>query len=157
MTHLHPVSLHLLRGLFASLLGALLGAVGAISLAFGYTVWKWWVSGANELELNYDLWYFKKDLVFPVIGCAAVFACTGWATSAPAGNYSVVPTLVVIVLSSILGWYVLGGMDLTPRRFKSTYHPLVYLSELVILLGPPVVTAAVLTVMRVRHGVKSAS
>ncbi len=90
-----------------------------------------------------------------MVDCGVVCACAGWATFAPAGKYSFAWSLAIIFVGSLVAWMVLGWMELTPRRYKGVDHPAFYPSELLVLIVPPSLAAAFLTMIRVRRAPKS--
>jgi predicted permease len=142
--------LNLCRGLLATLLGALGGALVSVALALGFTVCGWLVAGTKEVDRQHDVDYLKQYTVYPIVGCAVVCACAAWATFAPARTRPFARSLGLIFLVSVPLWYVIGWMELTPRRNRGTEHPVFYPSELIVLIGPPLVAAAFLTVLRIR-------
>jgi hypothetical protein len=151
MNESHRSSLAFSRGLLAAILCGLGGAVASVAVALGFTVCRWLVSGTTEYDrLRIDLRSLESDMVIPIIGCAIVFACAGWATFAPAGTYRFARSLVVVFLVSVALWYVIGSMELTPRRYRGIEHPLLYASELIVLMASPMLAAALLTVIRIR-------
>jgi hypothetical protein len=48
-------------------------------------------------------------------------------------------------------WMLIAALELTPRRIKAVEHPVIYPSELVVLVAPPLATAIALTVARRRR------
>lgn len=145
-------SLNLKRGLVATFICSLVGAVGSVALALAFTVSRWLVSGTTEINREYDLRDLQSEMLGPVIGCAVVLGCAGWATYAPAGSFRFVPSLVFIFSVSVALWSILLSMQLTPRRFKSMDHPAFYPSELIVLFGPPILAAIGLTAVRIVRG-----
>jgi hypothetical protein len=124
----------------AGVLGAVVWCViGALAAAVAVAV----------LDLNQS---YLSTAMWPVLGCGAVFACAGWAarSSRPARGF--VRSLIVVFFGSIVLWTVLAGLELTPRRLKSVEHPLIYPSEAVVLLVPPVLMAVILTALRRTDG-----
>src|SRR5262245_34939147 len=111
----------------------------------GFTACRWLISGATEMERQYDLQSLKNELNFPVVGCTVVCACAAWATFAPAATSRFARSLVVVFLFSVPLWYILMSMELTPRRLKGMDQPEFYLSELIVLVAPPLAAAVLLT------------
>ena len=122
------MSLNLPRGLLATILCGLLGPLAAMSLALGFIVCKWLVAGAAENDLQYDLKYLPETMIYPLVGCAAVFACAGWATFAPAVAGRFTKSLAIIFSVSVSLWFIIGVLELTPRRVRSVEHPVFYLA-----------------------------
>jgi len=86
----------------------------------------------------------------PVVGCTVVFACAGWATFAPVGAFRFAKSLAIVFVMSLPLWFFLASMQFTPRRIKSVEHPAMYPSEFMVIAGPPVLAAAMLTAVRAR-------
>ncbi len=137
------------RGTCASALGALIGGTLPAAALMLFTFCSWFVAGASEFDRQVDLRRLREDLVWPVIGCAVVCACAAWTTFAPVGKYRFARTLAIIVAVCVPMWFVLNAMALTPRRLKGVGHPAIYPSELIELIGPPVLIAVILTVVRI--------
>jgi hypothetical protein len=142
------------RGLFAAVVGASVGAVAPIVVLFGLAALRWWVRGAPEFDRRYDFAWIRDALPGPVVGCATVFACAGWATYAPRGGFRLVRTLAIVTAISLAIWCLPGWVSLwaeiTPRRLKGIEHPVFYASEWIVLVGPPIVAAALVTAVRAR-------
>ena len=136
---------NLLRGTAAALLCGLLGLL-APALALGLlTAGRWIVEGQMELG---DLTQLRLVVRGPMVGVGLVLACTGWATYTPSGNFRFASTLAIIFVISVVGWMVLGSMNLTPPRYKNTEHPFMYPSEAFVFFTPPILAALVLTLIR---------
>lgn len=120
-----------------------------------------WIAGPSEFASEWFRSDLEEHLVYPVVGCAVVCACAGWATFAPAGKHSFAWSLAFIFFISLVFWAVVSGMELTPRRLKGIEHPVFYVSELIAMIGPPIVAATLLTLFRTRRvptsGASSAS
>jgi hypothetical protein len=56
--------------------------------------------------------------------------------------------LLIILFASVVGWSLLSGFQWTPQRIKGVDHPPIYPSELLLIVGPPVLAAVVLGAMR---------
>ena len=157
-----PSRRDLSRGLRATISSGVVGAVAPIAALYGLAVVRWWVTGASPFDRRYDIASIRDALPGPVVGCATVCACAAWATYAPRGGFRFARTLAIVALISlglwcVLGWGVSWGLELTPRRLKGVEHPIFYPSELFFLLGPPIVAAAVVSMVRVRGGPRPAS
>jgi hypothetical protein len=143
-------SLHLRRGLVATILCGLGGAGASVAVALEFTFCRWLVLGTREVDHYHDLRYLEQYMVYPMVGCAVVCACAGWATFTPAGTWRLARSLAFIFLVSLPLWFVICLMELTPPRYKATEHPVFYCSELMVLMGPPLMAAALLTALRIR-------
>jgi hypothetical protein len=143
--------LNIKRGLIATCLSALAGAAGCVVVAAGIYVYRWVTSGPTGTDVQGDFQYLKTYLHYPVVGCAVVFAFAGWATFAPIRPHRFARTLLLVFLISVPCWIVLSALQITPPRLKSIQHPLYYPSEILVLIGPPLMAAAVLTVRRLRE------
>jgi hypothetical protein len=148
--------LNLVRGVFA-VVGGSAGAVAPIAVLAAGTVIRWWITGASGFDRRYDIGWIRAALPGPVVGCATICACTAWATFAPRERYRFARSLAVITAISVCVWFVVGSMELTPRRLKGTEHPLFYPMEWMLLIGPPVAVAAVMTVFRLRGAAEPTS
>jgi hypothetical protein len=111
------------------------GVVGALAAAVAVAV-----LGSNQTYL--------RTAIHPVLGCAAVFACAGWAASSPRPTYGFAESLAIVFFGSIFLWTMLAALEVTPRRLKAVEHPLVYPSEAFALLGAPILVAGLLTALR---------
>jgi hypothetical protein len=137
------------RGARAAVGFALFGAIAPIVFMVVFTLVHWGIGNASRIDWRGDIRQLEGGLLGPVIGCALVFACAGWATFAPRGSYRFARSLVLILVISLpLGWF-LGSLEITPRRFKGIRHPLLYFSELLVLVVPPIVAATFVTAFRV--------
>jgi hypothetical protein len=144
--------INLPRGLFGAISGAVIGAVAPAALAMGFTACRWVIFGTAEFDRVYDLRHLRSDMIGPVIGCSVVFACAGWTTLAPrVGRYRFAWTLATLFLITLPLWFVVVSMELTPRRYKGVHHPEFYPSELMVVIGPPIVVAIILTAVRARR------
>ena len=144
------LDLNPVRGLLAAVVGASAGAVAPIAIMVACVVLRWWITGASDFDRRYDIGWIRENLPGPVIGCAMVCACAAWATFAPRGSFRFARTLAIVTAISFCLWFVVGSMELTPRRLKGIEHPMFYPSELLLLMGPPIVAAALVTAIRVR-------
>jgi hypothetical protein len=82
---------------------------------------------------------------WPAIGCATVLACSAWAANALQPPRSLAVCLLLIASPSIVLWYVLFALEVTPRRLKGVEHPAIYFSEFLVLIIPPLVVAGLST------------
>jgi hypothetical protein len=121
----------------------------------GWTVLEWAVRGSPDFDRRYDLHWLRDRMPMPVVGCATLCACAGWATSAPVGKYRFSSSLAILFSTSVLLWFVLGSMELTPRHYKGEEHPPLYPSEVLVFFGPPVLATVLLTTIRMRGGPRS--
>ena len=137
------------RGVFAAVVGALVGGVAPIVVLAAGTVIRWWITGASEFDRRYDIGWVRNALPGPVVGCATICAARR-ATFAPRGRYRFARSLAVITAISLGVWLVVGSMELTPRRLKGIEHPMFYPSEWMLLMGPPIAAAVMMTVFRLR-------
>jgi hypothetical protein len=117
-------ALNVRRGLLAAAGWALMGAVLA-------------VVGAALLDPY-------AERLWPVVGCAVVLGCSGWAAYAPQKPRSIALALVLIFTSSAVVWTSINAMEVLPRRLKGVTHPPIYFGEAVYLIAPPVLTAILL-------------
>jgi hypothetical protein len=150
VTQLFRQRLNVVRGLIGAMIGTAIGAALTAAIPTGFLICRWYVVGASDSDRAYDLRDARELLVFPIIGCTAVCACAGWATFAPFGRYHFARSLLVIFLVSVPFWYLIKWMELTPLRQKGVNHPVLYPTEALALIGPPIAVAALLTFMRVR-------
>lgn len=132
------------RGLRAALILGGVGTILPLVLLLCLTVGGWALGGASEFDRRYDLVWLHDRAPYPMIGVGILFAATGWATFAPRGRQHFVPTLAIVCLASLPSWFLLGSCRLTPPRPKGVEHPLLYLSELLVLAGPPILSSAYL-------------
>jgi hypothetical protein len=117
-------------------------------------IWGWGDRWSNFSELSdYDAWAgsFARTALWPVVGCACIFACAGWAAHAPRPPRSIGSSALIIAVASLAMWMLIAALEWTPRRIKSVEHPVIYPSELVLLVAPPLATAIALTVARRRR------
>jgi hypothetical protein len=136
-------------------LGTVVGSVVAVALAvalwLGFRLCKWFGTGETAFDPEDDLRLLREEWIFPVLGCAIFGACAGWVTFAPARRFSFALSLVIIFLVSIPLIVVVRSLVDTPPRYKGVAHPQIYPSEVLVLMGPPIVVAAILTLVRVRR------
>ena len=135
---------NLLRGTAAALIFGLLGFLAPALLLGVLATGHWIMEGTSEFALN----QVSDVALGPMIGVGLVLACAGWATFAPSGNHRFASTLAIIFAISVIGWIVLGSMNLTPPRYKNTEHPFMYPSEAFVFFTPPILGALVLTLIR---------
>lgn len=140
--------LNLFGGVCGAVLCGLGGAVGSISLALGLTIGRWLVEGTTPYMRELDLQSIEREMLNPVIGCTLVCAGAGFSIFAPHGTHRFTRSLVEVCLGSVMLWLVLWSLELTPRRYKEIQHPPLYPSELLILIGPPIAVASILTAIR---------
>lgn len=145
-----PSSLNLWRGLWAAGLGALGGALAPKALALVLALYERVCWGSEETRLTWFRNDLEKLVAYPVIGCAMVCACAGWATFAPGGKHSFVRSLSVIFLSSTVLWTVVAWMRLTPGCYRAIEPSAFQPAELLARLGPPNMAALLITAIRVR-------
>ena len=145
------VRLDFARGGCAALILGILGAVAPVTLMFGVTVAGWLLFGSSGWDRRYDLAWLRDRMGGPMLGCATVFAAAGWATFAPPDRRRFTPTLLLISLSSLGLWAVLTSLPLKPTRLKGIDHPEFYPTELLLIIGPPIVVAVGLSLIRDRR------
>ena len=121
-------------------------AAAAVVAALG-VVQRWYL--LTELG-EYGPWFrwYANASVWPALGCTVVLACAGWAAHAPRPPYKIASSLLIIVLASLIAWYFVAIAEVMPRRLKGIDHPVIYTSEFLVLLLPPVLAAVLLTVAR---------
>ena len=151
--------LNVSRGLRGSLLCALVGAVAPLVMVSAFLVFNWIVFGVSEWDRHYDIQQWKHQMLGVIIGVSVVFACAGWAKFAPMGTYRFARSLAFVFLVSVPLWFVLGMardlLDLNPRKPKKLDEPKFYPSELLMMIGPPIVAATILTTIRGANALKS--
>jgi hypothetical protein len=147
---LPPSRLNLVRGFFATIVCTLVGAIAPICIMVSLSLLRWWISGASEWDRKYDIHCLKTSLFDPVIGCATVCACAGWVTFAPPGRFRFSLSLATIFAITMPIWFIAFSLEITPRRYKGIQHPAIYLSELMVLIVPPILAAAIVTALRLR-------
>ncbi len=80
--------------------------------------------------------------VWPTLGCSLVMACSAWDAYSQQPSRSIAVSLIKIAAGSILLWWLITAMELTPRRTKTLEHPPIYLSEFLILILPPLLVTS---------------
>jgi hypothetical protein len=147
--HRQEAGIDVARGFYAVLCFAAIGFLAPILLIFSLAIGRWIVDGSNERDRpNLVSRQAGETLIFPVLGTMAVLSAAGWATFAPRRKNRFAATLAIIFAFSVLAWFVLGAMELTPKRIKSIQHPIIYLSEIVILVLPPLIAGFSLAATR---------
>jgi len=141
--------LNVRRGLCGAGIAAVVAAVLVVALPIGFMACGLDFPGATTANLGYDLREKPEQLIVPAIGSAAIFACAGWATFAPAGQYRFDRTLVIVFLAGLYVWVIGAVSDLAPRHYKGMSNREAYPLLTLYVLGPPLLTAALLTVARV--------
>lgn len=101
-------------------IGAVGGAAGAAALvglfAVGNRAYEWANFRASPFRPNFDVLAVSDDWLVPVIGCAIIAGCAGWAAFAPARRSRFAVTLALVFLGSVPLWAVLGSQQLTVQR-----------------------------------------
>jgi len=143
--------LKVLRGACGAVAGAAVAAVLVVVLYGGFMAGRWLLEDSTEFQRAVDLRAMREELVVPILGSAAVGAGAGWAASGPRGRHRFAWSFAAVFLASLPLWVVLGSLELTPRRYKGVEHPAVYASEALVVVGPPLVVAAVLGFVRARR------
>jgi hypothetical protein len=92
-------------------------------------------------------WYFRTA-IWPVIGCTTFLACAGWAAYFPRPAHSMATTVIIVTFASLGVWIALNAAEVTPRRLRSIEHPVMYVSEFFVLVVPPALASAFLTLWR---------
>jgi hypothetical protein len=138
------------RGILAAMLGALGGALTPITILGSFTVCRWYFEGTPAIDRQWDLDRFQGKLLWPVIAFATVSSCAAWATVAPRGTYRFAKTLAIVFSVSLPLWFAPLLLGLSPRQpRKSADHPAIYRSELVVMIGAPLIATALLTAIRI--------
>lgn len=83
----------------------------------------------------------------PVIGTSAILGCAGWAARASRPPLGMGSVTFIILVGSIFMWILAFSAQVTPRRLKSIEHPQIYPSEAIVLLTPPILMAALITLL----------
>ncbi|MDG3007977.1 hypothetical protein [Paludisphaera mucosa] len=144
-------SWHVARGLAAAAAGAAVGAIAPVALMVGFTACRWMAEGAPEFDRRLDIQKLRSSLVYPMVGCALVLACAGWATLGPPGLHRFPGTFAILAASAVFGWTILGGMFLAPLTHEdSPVHPMFEPARLAVFLAPPIIAAVVLSAVRAR-------
>jgi hypothetical protein len=135
------------RGLCGAIIAAVAAAALVMVLSLGF-----WAAGQNHpmSEMGSILREEAEQMIGPIIGCAAVCACAGWATYAPVGQYRFAWSLATVFVASVCLWLVAGALDFAPRHYKGMTAREWYPRLAAFVTIPPVVVAACLTVVRVR-------
>ena len=143
------------RGFRAAVPFGLAGAIVPIAVLYGLFALYWWFTGAPTFIRRVDIARIRMALPGPVVGCATIGACAGWVTYSLRGNFRFVGTLAAITAMSLVLWGIIGWASiwdqLTPPRIRGVRHPMFYPSELMLLMGPPIVAAALVTAFRARE------
>ena len=154
MTGSRGAPLDLARGLRGTASAALVGAVVPAVVAIGFAAWRWLASsGVTEFERWDDTRQIASHMACPIFGCMVVFACAGWANFAPRGSYRFAWSLTMILLISVLPWFV-GAREFGPRGHKGRDNSTISWTIATVLFVPPVVAAAVLTGIRILAAAK---
>lgn len=142
------------RGLVATGLCAIIGALIPALVAAAYAVFRW--LNPSFLPSN-RIHYFLGDLLeywtFPVCGGAVFFGCAAWASFAPAVTGRFVPSLLVIFLVTVACWFIVGFLDDWLhlgwlKIYKEQDPHVLRLSQALVLFGPPLVIAQILVLIR---------
>lgn len=112
---------------------------------------RWSILQSSPFDRAYDINIVKDRMAIPVFAFAATFGCAGWATYVfPRGRYRYIPTLIILLAVSGPMWFLLFASPLNPRDFKSVDHPKIYLSESLMIILPPIIVCAIMTLRRIR-------
>ena len=141
-------NLNFVRGILSAAAWGLVGAIAAVALVSLGTLAYWHLNDTRQFDRQYDINWWRTRALPPIIGVTTLLACAGWAAYAPRGKHRFATTLAILFFLSIPLWFVLGSMELTPRRVKSVEHPPLYPSELLVLVLPPIVVSIALSVLR---------
>lgn len=145
-------TLNVLRGLTGAVLCALAAVAVAAATLRVIAVFRWYAWGANDADWRYDMSFVTDAMPSVIPGFAVVFGAAGWATYAPRGSFRLARTLSIIFVASLplwfLIWYAVEWIGLAPRQLKED-HTRVELAGLLVLLAAPILTAAVLTAIRI--------
>ena len=138
------------NGIRGASVGAICGAAAPLVLVILLAVARGVGIETSRLGRPEDLLDFPVLIIWPSLGSAAVCGAAGWATYAPAGKYRFVTSLALVSLFSASLWILIFWMDVTPMRIKFMEHPVPFPSEVLLIVGPAVFAAALVTVLRVR-------
>lgn len=142
------------RGLLATALSAIVGALIPASVAAAYAVFRWLNPAFVPSNRMHDfLGELLEYWTYPVCGVAVFFGCAAWASFAPAGTWRFVPSLLVVFTVSFACWFVVGFLDNWLdlgwfRIYKGEDPNALRLSQALVLFGPPPAIAQVLALMR---------
>ena len=156
-TSSQPSEINYRRGMVAALLFGLIGFLSPILILVSVTFCRWFLEGAPAMDRAADLRRLPEQLAFMAIGAAFVFAAAGWTTYAPRGNFKFAWTLRKIFVLTVASWYLLRALGILQPRCKIEVQPLIYPSEVLILGLPPLLIAAVLTLIRCKGTRKNSS
>ena len=137
------------RGLIAAFTCSSIGAVSTVFLIAVFAVGNWFFNDTTPAEREFDIRWLATAWIVPSIGVSIYLGLTAFTTYSARTNYGFARTLAIIFFVSIPLTSILGTLELTPKRVKSNEHPILYPSELAILLLPPSVVAALLLASRV--------
>jgi hypothetical protein len=140
------------RGGIAALICASIGASVSVLLITAFVLGNWFVSATVPVDREFDTCWLSSAWIVPGIGCAIYLGLAGFTTFAPSINYGFARTLSIIFFVAIPLTMFLGSLELTPKRVKSIKHPVLYPSELAMLIIPPVGIAFLLVVSRINNG-----
>lgn len=154
MTEPNTTSIRPVRGIVAAILAGSAGALLCAGLLIGFVLCRWQIEGTVEVDRRYDVARLRMQLPGPVLGCLLVSGCAGFATWFPAGKFRFVRSLTIVFLVSIPSWWI-GSLliDFLGLNYKQTTRPMFTLSELFVVGLPPVITAALLSWVRI-HGAR---
>jgi hypothetical protein len=137
------------RGVISALFCSSIGAAFTVLLIAAFVFGNWFINDSIPVERDFDVRWLSTAWMVPAIGVSIYLGVAGFATFAPTVNYGFARTLAIIFFVSIPLTSLLGNLELTPKRVKSMEHPVLYPSELAVLLVPPAFIAALLLSWRV--------
>ncbi len=124
------------RGVISALLCSSIGAAVTVLLIAAFVFGNWFINDSIPVERDFDVRWLSTAWMVPAIGVSIYLGVAGFATFAPTINYGFARTLAIIFFVSIPLTSLLGNLELTPKRVKSIEHPVLYPSELAVLLVP---------------------
>jgi len=136
------------RGLLAALASSFIGAVSAFLVISALVFGNWLLKDTHASEREFDTRWLATAWIVPAIGVSIYLGLAAFATYAATTNFGFGRTLAIIFFVSIPLTAFLASLELTPKRIKSIDHPVLYPSEIAILVLPPSVVAFLLLASR---------
>lgn len=137
------------RGLLATFIGTLLGALAPVLLVGVLKLVRWLLNDTSKLETGSFQGELEESLFYPpIVGCAAVCGCADWAAYAPRGRRSLAFALALEVFFTTGVWIALDMVGFTIYEERGVVdHPNV--REFFAMIGGPALAAAIITAMGV--------
>jgi hypothetical protein len=145
-----PKAIDHVGGIAAALVYGLVGFCAPIVVVLTFTVFRWFLENASEFDRDADLRRLPGQLIFMVVGTAFIFSAAGFATYAPRGRFRFTWTLLRIFILTATSWFLLAATGVMRPRYKSADHPLIYVSEFLILSLPPILIGVGMAILRGR-------